>query len=211
MRNLTFKLFLLNAVIFPLEYFFPLRENFSLSLANVYQASWILITSMFLHADFVHFFYNMLALFMFGFILERLIGSKRFLFVYFVSGLIGGIASLIFYPFSSSLGASGAIMGVIGTLAVLRPKMMVYYGGAPLPMIVLACIWVFFDALGIFAPDNIAHAAHLGGFFLGVIFGLIWLNRFKEEKLIKEQVDKEINDKELEKWEETWMKESSKS
>jgi membrane associated rhomboid family serine protease len=71
-----------------------------------------------------------------------------------------------------AVGASGAIYGVLGALAVLTPFAMVYiYGIIPMPMIAVAVIWGLLDFFGMFAPGDVAHGAHLGGLFVGVLYG----------------------------------------
>ena len=144
---------------------------------------WTLLTSMFMHASPTHLFMNMLSLIFIGSFLERLIGSKRFLGIYMASGIIGNLlyvaAYLIFGGQSiPAVGASGAIFGIAGMLAVLTPKMKVYIMFIPLalPMwlgvaIMLALLWlvsspVFASLTGI--NLLIGNAAHLGGLLCGL-------------------------------------------
>jgi len=133
---------------------------------------------MFLHGDFAHLFFNMFALLMFGISLENRIGSDRFVAVFFLAGIVGSIGYLVTAsnPNIPALGASGAIYGILGALAVLRPFMMVWMGGIPMPMIVAAFFWVGIEFLGMFVPSGIAHSAHLGGIFAGILYG-IYLRR----------------------------------
>ncbi|MBU4124464.1 MAG: rhomboid family intramembrane serine protease, partial [Nanoarchaeota archaeon] len=139
---------------------------------------WTLITHMFLHGSFEHLFYNMFALGLFGLILEKVIGSKKFIILYFVSGLIAALGSIMFY--SASLGASGAIFGILGCLTVLRPRMTVYVSYIPLPMIIAAAVWIGGDLIGMVAPDRVAHAAHLFGMFFGIAVGLYYRKQLGE-------------------------------
>ncbi|MBI2547006.1 MAG: rhomboid family intramembrane serine protease [Candidatus Aenigmarchaeota archaeon] len=154
---------------------------FTPSLAFVHP--WTFITSMFLHADTSHIFFNMFALVMFGLPLEKKIGSKKFLMIFFISGIAGGIGYMVTAQDLSipAIGMSGAIYGIMGTLALLMPGSLVFVGGfAPMPMIVAVFFWGMLEFLGLFSPGVIARGAHLGGLFTGVLYG-IYL-RIKEAK-----------------------------
>lgn len=133
---------------------------------------WRYLSAVFLHASLVHLLYNLFALVLFGLILEKVIGSNRFLLVFFVSGILANIVSISFYPFS--LGASGAIMGVIGALAIVKPFMTIWAFGMIMPMSVAAVFWIVGDVIGIFVPDNVGHIAHLSGVAFGIFFGIIF-------------------------------------
>jgi membrane associated rhomboid family serine protease len=133
---------------------------------------WRFVTAVFLHGDIAHFFYNMLALFFFGLVLERDVGSKRFVLVYGLAGLGANLLSVFFYP--ASLGASGAIFGLIGALVVMRPGMMVDAFGIPLPMVVAGLLWAVIDIVGVFAPSGTANLAHLMGMGVGIVFGVFY-------------------------------------
>jgi len=140
-----------------------------------FEAPWMFVTSIFLHADISHLFFNMLALFFFGTSLERMIGRQAFVIIFLLSGVIGNFGYMITAsnPYIPSIGASGSIYGVLGALATLAPFMLVYiYGMVPVPMIAAAIIWGFLDFTGLFTPSGIAHGAHLGGMVIGVFFGL---------------------------------------
>ncbi|MBW6451427.1 MAG: rhomboid family intramembrane serine protease [DPANN group archaeon] len=197
----------INFIIFFIETVAPwIVPIFALNPENVLSAPWTLITSMFLHADIEHLVYNMFALAWFGFILERVIDSRKFLHLYFIAGITSAIASIYAYPNSMSLGASGAIMGVIGILGVLRPKMMIYWGGVPLPMAFFAGLWIVFDVVGLFTPSNIGHVAHLTGFFVGGLFAYHWRKEYKETTRAKREVSNEIGDDDLDDWEKEFMR-----
>jgi len=188
-------------IAFFIQLAFPIfEETFLLVSADVSARPWILITSMFLHGDFLHLFYNMFALGLFGIILENIIGTRHFLGIYFAGGLIAGIAATLFYP--AALGASGAIMAVMGCLAVLRPKMRVYVGYVPMPMAVAALVWIAGDVFGLFAPSGIASAAHLGGMFFGLAVGLYLRKQFREPARKK---TRPISETRFRKWEDGWM------
>lgn len=132
---------------------------------------WQFLTAVFLHGSPIHLIYNLFALVFFGFILEKLIGSRKFLILFLVSGIAANIVSFSFYP--NSLGASGAIMALIGCVAVLRPMMVVWAFGIILPMFLLAIIWAAGSILGIFGfgDQSVGYLAHLTGIFIGVLYG----------------------------------------
>ena len=92
-------------------------------------------------------------------------------------------------------------MGVLGALAVLRPKMVVYFGG-PVPMIVLAAIWIVIDLAGfIVGEGNIGHAAHLAGFAVGIAYGGALYSQFREEKELKKRItDEFLSDEAIDSW-----------
>lgn len=137
---------------------------------------WTVVTSMFLHAGWFHILGNMYMLWFFGDQLERFIGEKKFLLVYFLGGLVGnGLFLLLASPFASAIGASGAVFAVGGALVVMRPKIKVMMFPLPIPM----DLWVFIILVsvlfGILLPAGgntpIAWQAHLGGLLTGLAFG----------------------------------------
>jgi len=148
-----------------------------------------LITHMFHHANFSHLFFNMFGLFMFGRVLETVIGSKKFFMLYFLSGLGAAALQLSVYYFQNSaammIGASGAIFGILAAFAVLFPNVELMIIFIPIPikakylLPVYALLTLIFGIAG-FSWDNIAHFAHLGGGIVGFILVMIWKrNRFK--------------------------------
>lgn len=116
------------------------------------QRLWTIITSIFVHANFTHLFVNMFSLFFIGTFVEKLIGKKRFLAFYLISGIFAGLffCALSYYfgfgflgervfggPQIFGVGASGAIFGLLGLLAVLTPKNRVFLIAGPMIAIVL--------------------------------------------------------------------------
>jgi len=199
----AFKLVAVCVVVFILQNIFTgLTDQFSLDSALLFSRPWTIITYIFLHASFEHLFYNMFALALFGSILENVIGGRKFLITFFVSGVIAGIGSVIFYP--SSIGASGAIYGIMGALAVLRPRMVVYVGFVPLPMFLAVVLWSAGDLLGLFSTtDLIAHGAHLFGLIFGLVYGIILRKDYGE--VIVKRPKEEIDDEEFKEWEDKYM------
>lgn len=117
----------------------------------------------------------MFALLFFGLYLERMVGRTAFAALFLLSGILGNVGYMLTAssPYIPALGASGAVYGVMGALALLEPFLMVYiYGLVPVPMIVAAFLWGSLDFLGLFNPSGIAHGAHLLGMLVGVTYGL---------------------------------------
>lgn len=147
------------------------------------------ITSVFLHGDEIHLFYNSFALFMFGGILEKIIGSKRFLFVFILSGIIGSLAYVLTSILLNEIeipavGASGAIYGIIGTLAILKPTTIVLVYFVPIPLLFLAFFWIIIESLATFfqffgLKTGIASQAHLAGLLFGIFYG----KKLKESRI----------------------------
>ena len=142
----------------------------------------------------------MFALLFFGFILEKTVGSNKFIGIYLISGILANLVAINFY--TSSLGASGAIMGMIGALTILRPGMQVWAFGLIMPMFIAAIVWVAVDAIGVFIPSNVGHIAHLSGILFGGIFGIIIrLKHKKDNKNHKIKVPEHL----LRRWETLYM------
>lgn len=189
--------FILQVTISSFTEFFVLSE---LALRGEY---WRFLTAIFLHGSAVHLIYNLFALALFGLILEKSIGSRNFLLVFFVSGIIANIVAVSFYP--SSLGASGAIYGVLGCLTILRPGMIVWVYSLPMPMFIAAILWVAGGILGVFFPSNVGDIAHLSGIAIGFLIGIL-LRTFRIKRNIKGQAVVEISEPYMESWERRYMK-----
>lgn len=163
--GVMFVIFLIQLLVLGFTDMFLLDSNFPGQV-------WRFITAIFLHGGLAHLLYNIFALALFGSMLERLIGSRRFLVVFFVTGVLANIISINFYD--SSLGASGAIFGVIGALIVIRPLMFIFAFGFPMPLFIAGIIWAAGDLIGLFVPRNVANLAHLSGMFFGLILGFVY-------------------------------------
>jgi membrane associated rhomboid family serine protease len=132
---------------------------------------WRFITPIFLHANLLHVSLNMLNFAVLGVFLERLVGHLRFLLIYLVTGVISIIASFYFIPQEISVGASGAIFGLVGaySIFVLTHRRAFRRGGIP------ALLWLVFVivgnlSIGFFVP-NVDNYAHLGGLLSGCVLG----------------------------------------
>lgn len=168
---------------------------------------WRFLTAVFLHGGVGHLVLNLFALLLFGSILERVAGSGKFLLVFFFTGIFANLISINFYK--SSLGASGAIFGVIGALIFIRPGMPVWAFGLPMPLFVAGIIWAGADmlgAIGFFAGnplDNTGNIAHLSGMFLGFVFGYFYRKRLRKKV---RKIDVSIDENEIRRWEDNWMR-----
>lgn len=169
-------------LIFMLQIFVDgFTELFVLDQSKVLTEPWRLVTAIFLHGSGAHILLNMFVLALFGSMLENIIGTKKFLGVYFGAGIFASIVAALFYPLS--LGASGAIMGILGCLTFLRPNMVIFLWFIPMKMWVACIVWVIIDLSRIFDPvSNIAAFAHLGGIFIGLIVGYFLKKRYGEGK-----------------------------
>ncbi len=126
---------------------------------------WRLLTAAFLHYGPFHLILNMLALYWFGSLLEQRIGSGKFLLLYLVSGLAGSAGALVASPLTPTVGASGAIFGVLGAGLVLEHQRDYVFGGSALGIIVLNLVFTF-------AVPNISIGGHIGGLIGGAACAL---------------------------------------
>jgi len=162
---------------------------------------WTIFTSMFSHIYFWHIFANMITLAFIGGFVQKLIGSKRYLWFYLTAGLFAGLffvlLSLLFgnselglalfgSPEIFALGASGAVFGLAGLITMLIPKMKVLaFFVIPMPMwlamvFFLGVFWI----LSVFAGLPIGNSAHLGGFLIGMVYGIYLKNKFPNKTRI---------------------------
>jgi membrane associated rhomboid family serine protease len=121
---------------------------------------WRLLTAAFLHYGPFHLLLNMLGLYWFGSLLEQRLGSGRFLLIYVVSGLAGSAGALVLDPLKPTVGASGAIFGILGAGLVLERQRDYVFGGSALGIIVANLVLTF-------AWPNISIGGHIGGLIGG--------------------------------------------
>jgi len=185
MNNLTEvvkQLIIINAIIFlgtSLPMLASFRHYFILYPPSTpYFKPIQLVTHMFMHADMGHLFFNMLALYFFGPMIERLWGAKKFLIYYLLCGLGAMILHLLIGGGAPVLGASGAISGVVLAFAMLFPNARVMLLIPPIPMKAKHMVLLFLGIdlfLGLSSYNTgIAHFAHLGGALFGFLLILFW-------------------------------------
>ncbi len=145
-----------------------------------------LVTHMFAHGGFFHILFNMYALWLFGAVLEKTWGSKRFLIFYLVCGLAAGLTQMFFVSQGAAIGASGAVMGLLAAFAYTFPNVEFYILPIPFPIKAkyLAAVYAAIDLFGGFSGggDNVAHFAHLGGLAMGFILAIIWTKTNKRTR-----------------------------
>jgi membrane associated rhomboid family serine protease len=162
-----------------------LLQNISAQLAlwplySGYFAPWQLITYAFLHGGFNHIFFNMFALWMFGLPVEKVWGSLRFAEYYFICVLGAGVIQLLVQYLSGevypTIGASGAVFGLLLAYGVMWPNAKLFLIFFPVPIkakwfvLIYGGVELIFGVTG--AMPQVAHYAHLGGLFFGA--GLLW-------------------------------------
>jgi membrane associated rhomboid family serine protease len=193
----TRNLLIANVVVFLLQQFFGdiLLQHFALwpwgpdqifqtanGLASIGFRPWQVVTYAFMHGGYMHIALNMFALFMFGGAIERTFGARNFLIYYFVCAIVAALAQLVvvhwfthgFYP---TLGASGAIFGLLLAFGMLYPhEKILFYFVLPMPA------WLFvtgYAALELYmgvtgTQAGVAHFAHLGGMVGGIVLIQYW-------------------------------------
>jgi membrane associated rhomboid family serine protease len=169
-----------------------------------------LVTHMFMHGSLWHLLFNMIALWMFGSLMERLWGPKRFLIFYLICGLFAGLSQMGSYAYTfwqldhtalvqhdwdmymeilkknATVGASGAIMGVLAAYGYTFPNTQLFIMPIPFP---IKAKWAILGiiALDVFGgivdtpADNVAHFAHVGGALCGLIIVLIWNQKNRQQ------------------------------
>jgi membrane associated rhomboid family serine protease len=144
-----------------------------------------MISSWFLHANWVHLSGNILFLFIFGRIVERRFGLFRFLLIYFSAAILSDLVAGLMFG-QGGIGASGAIAGIVAGAILINPFYLTYFFfGVPIPVLFVGWFALFSDIMGLIAPvpgDNVGHIAHLAGFF-GV--SLIIYLAGKNDKIIR--------------------------
>lgn len=170
----TKALIALNAVVYMLAQA-KVRsfENLQLGIAAFFIDQgewWRIVTSGFAHANLLHIGFNMYALYALGQTMERQLGSGRFVGVYMVSLLGGGLGAILFEPGALSVGASGAVFGLFGAMAAAMRQRGMSVMKSPLgPTLLINFVLTF-------AVPGIAIGGHVGGFIFGGLAGGALLN-----------------------------------
>jgi len=181
---------------------------------------WQFVTYMFLHSvsDPWHIIFNMLVLWMFGSEVERAMGTRRFLTMYFTAGIFAGIFGCLFTPNNPILGASGAIFAVEIAFAMFYPNATIIFFVFPIKAKYLVTIFAGITVFNCLMPTggNVAHFAHLGGLLYGFLFIryeprftnfiISWQNQQKENEYRKEEEVRKVVDALLDKVNRTGMK-----
>jgi len=180
-NELTLSLIMVNIIVFLLVFSAPepqqkwIFETFYFSAGTATQI-WRWLTSIFLHANASHLFFNILGLYFFGRILEEEMPRPWFLAIYFISGFLGNLAFMLTNS-APIVGASGAVFGLMGAAMFLNPVKRINLYIIPLPLGIVALMFVIVETLVVyFQPEfgNIAHIAHIGGVLTGGIFAFFF-------------------------------------
>ena len=175
------RLLFANIAIFFVQLTMPaLADGFAFVPTLALVRPWTIITYMFLHGNFMHIAFNMMALYFFGPAVEARLGGRDFATLYFVSGISGALLSMVLAPGAPIIGASAAIFGVMLAFAFFWPDAPIYiWGVLPVPARYLVIIttvislWSGFSGAG----GGIAHFAHLGG-YAGAFVYLRWARKW---------------------------------
>jgi membrane associated rhomboid family serine protease len=184
-------LILINVIVFGLQYLLGQLVNIQFALwppqiermgGPPFQV-WQLLTYGFMHGSFMHLFFNMFALFMFGSDVERLFGSKRYLTYYLVCVIGAALMHLIVVRFGNLppapvVGASGAVFGILLAFGMAWPHRKLILLPIPIPM----PAWLFVTLYGLLelylgmtqTAQGVAHFAHLGGMATGFVLIRYW-------------------------------------
>ena len=180
-QNLVVILIIIANVLFSMKGF----ENYTFFEMYKFQINKILngekirmISSGFLHADWVHLGFNMYALYLFGDIVSKILGIPNFLIIYFGSLLAGSLYTLYCHknePYYSAIGASGAVSGIVYASILLFPDMqLLLFFAIPVPGYVFGVGYLLYSIYGMRKQlGNIGHAAHLGGTIGGFAITLL--------------------------------------
>lgn len=181
---ITYVLILINVLVFLISILFDMKEEVILyggnhreliRLGDYYR----LITSMFIHVDLLHLLCNCYSLYVVGNQIESFFGKTKYLIIYFGSGIIASLLSICFNT-SFSIGASGAIFGLLGSILYFGYHYRLYLGNVLktqiIPLIILNLL------IG-FASTGIDNAAHIGGLIGGVLVSMICGLKYKSNKV----------------------------
>lgn len=177
-------------------------DYIALKPENILQGKflWTLLTHMFMHGNLFHLLVNMFVLFSLGSLCERIIGRKRFIWFYLLSGIFAGLLSVLLAGFLGTtdlgarifgspeifmVGASGAIFAIAGLYVMLLPRlrfMIIFLPFFSLPAYImvpgmLILMWIF----SIFGNWPIGNVAHFGGFLAGIFYGLYLRTKYKRK------------------------------
>jgi len=195
--NLIVYIIIISALLKNVDYI----SFFALKASSIFQGKylWTLVVHMFAHVEFWHLLINMFVLFSLGSLCEKIIGRKRFLWFYLISGVFAGALTVVLAGFFGygfwervfgsadvfMLGASGAIFAIAGLYVVLLPKLKFYiiflpFWGLPayimIPLVVFG-LWI----VSILAGLPIGNVAHFGGFLAGILYGFYLRKKYNKK------------------------------
>ena len=187
------RLLIANVAIFALQGFLPaaLLDLMVFVPRLILVRPWSIVTYMFLHGSLTHLLFNMLGLFFFASRVEARLGERRFLLLYFISGITGALASLAFTPRAAIIGASAGVFGVMMAFAMFWPRERIYiWGIIPLEarvLVIITTVMALWFGIGQ-RGDGVAHFAHLGG-YVGAWAYLWYVQRNSGHRRFRERVN----------------------
>ena len=203
-RRYALFIVLINFCIFGLQFLYPelYKTVLAYSVMRPYTVSeyhmyWQFVTYMFMHYDFRHVLFNMIALLIFGSRFEKAVGSREFLLFYFLCGALSGFFSFLVYKFTGQnnvylLGASGAVYALLFAYAVVFPRsVFLLWWVVPVPAPVMVFIYALIEFGSQFFGRNsgVAHLTHLFGFLAAWLYFVlrmgihpikIWKDTYKQ-------------------------------
>lgn len=227
-KDILMKIILINSIVYVITllssvicFLFKLPDPIAMftaeylmlpaSVSQLLTHPWTIITYMFLHSGVFHILFNMLVLYWFGGIFKEYLGSHKFIYTYFLSGIFGGLFYVLCYNIfpnfsdvveqSKALGASAAIMGIVFGAATLLPNFEVVFAifGA-IRLKYIAFFYLIIDLVGIRSSNSGGHLSHIGG----AIFGFIIIKQLqrgndwtKFPSKVIEQISKPFQKKKL--------------
>jgi rhomboid protease GluP len=192
--KLTVTLILINVIIFFFTIIYGLENSineFGFKPNSFLEGKfYTIITSLFIHAGIEHIFFNMISLFLLGTSLEKCVGKRKYLLVYFLGGIIGNLVMFIpflYSPDTIGVGASGAISALVGLGMFVCPgKLVIFPSIIPLPFVIAGVLYFLITVSNVLVPSDyrVGYPVHMMGIIVGSIFGLIWSGNWKRSLLI---------------------------
>ncbi len=190
--KLTLLLIAVMAAVFAYELSLPDAEPFfgayGFSGANMLAHPYVLVTSIFVHANLTHLLSNIFAMLFFSAAVESELGGRRTLLLFLAGGIAGDLFSLLFYPFDSiSVGASAGVFALVGAGILVRPvDLSLYPFVVPVPLALLGMLYIIYNIYGLLfdITSNISYAGHFGGMTVGLLAGVKRQGLAKSMKII---------------------------
>ncbi|MBI2076245.1 MAG: rhomboid family intramembrane serine protease [Candidatus Aenigmarchaeota archaeon] len=150
-------------------------NTYGFSGKNMIDRPYTILTSIFVHGGLTHLLSNILVMLFFGMAVEKELGWRKMLAIFFLGAAAGDLLSLVAYPFDAvAVGASAGIFALIGAGILVKPFDLSFYPFiVPLPLAFVGISYALYNVYGFLfdAGSNISYAGHFGGFFVGLIFG----------------------------------------
>ncbi len=163
-------------------------DTYGFSGSNMLARPYVLITSIFMHANLVHLLSNIFAMLFFSAAVESELGARKTLVLFLAGAVAGDLFSLLFYPFGSiSVGASAGIFALVAAGVLVRPvDLSMYPFVIPVPLALIGMLYIIYNLYGLIfdAGSNISYAGHFGGMAVGLFAGIRRQGLAKSMKVI---------------------------